>query len=417
MRTRPTATTPTLLSPRARVLAAAAAPWTVFLAATCLRPALTSVGPLLPTIGDAMHLSESRQGLLGALPLVAFALVSPFVHRFSRSFGGEWCVLAALLVLAAGCVVRSYTGSAGLWVGTLVIGTAIAFGNVLVPVLVKREFPTRISRATSIYTAGIVVFASLAAVLAVPVAMATEWRFALAVWGVQAVIIAVAWFPRARVSGVAAWSEADDAHDQHPSVWRQPTAWLLTAFMGLQSTAFYVFVTWLPTIEISTGVSAGTAGVHLFIFQLAGLAGGLSIPVLLRGTHNQVTGAVAASVPMLFATLGLLAVPDLVLLWAVVAGFGQGCALVVALSLIGMRGRTPHETTQLSGMAQSVGYLLAAAGPVAAGVLAEHTGGWNATLVLTAVLSLVQILVAFGAGRDRRPPLAPYASSIASPNE
>ena len=109
---------------------------------------------------------------------------------------------------------------------------------------------------------------------------------------------------------------------------------------------------------------------------------------------------------MLLAVIGLLAVPDLVLLWAVIAGFGQGCSLVVALTLIGLRGRTPHETTQLSGMAQSVGYLLAAAGPVAAGALAERTGGWDAALTMMGVLAVVQITIAFGAGRDRRPALA-----------
>src|SRR5262249_41214300 len=179
----------------------------------------------------------------------------------------------------------------------------------------------------------------------------------------------------------------------------EPTAWLLTAFMGLHSTAFYVFVTWLPTIEISTGVPDGEAGIHLFLFQLAGLAGALTIPFLLRPGPSQVWGAVAASVPMLVATIGILAAPGLVLGWAILAGFGQGCCLGVALSLIGLRGRTPHETTQLSGMAQSVGYLLAAAGPVAAGALAEHTGGWDAALVLMAVLAAVQIVVAVGASR------------------
>ena len=207
----------------------------------------------------------------------------------------------------------------------------------------------------------------------------------------QALVVAAVWIPRARVADAAAQSEADDAHDDHPSVWREPTAWLLTAFMGLQSTAFYVFVTWLPTIEISTGSRRSEAGVHLFLLQIAGLAGGLTIPVLLRSHTSQVTGAVVASTPMLLAVIGLLAVPDLVLLWAVIAGFGQGCSLVVALTLIGLRGRTPHETTQLSGMAQSVGYLLAAAGPVAAGALAERTGGWDAALTMMGVLAVVQI--------------------------
>jgi CP family cyanate transporter-like MFS transporter len=237
----------------------------------------------------------------------------------------------------------------------------------------------------------------------VPLATATDWRLALAIWGAGAAIVALVWWPRTRTAAGGAGRAGEVGHDRHPSVWRQPTAWLVTAFMGLQSTAFYVCITWLPTIEISKGVAAREAGVHLFVLQITGLAGTLGIPFILRrNAGSQVAGAVVATVPMLIAALGLLAAPGLVLAWVVLAGLGQGCALVVALSLIGLRGRTPHETTQLSGMTQSLGYLLAAAGPVAAGALAEHTGSWNAALILLAALGVVQLAVAVGAGRDRR---------------
>ncbi|MFC7531910.1 CynX/NimT family MFS transporter [Actinoplanes sp. GCM10030250] len=371
---------------------------TIFLVALCLRPAITSVGPLLPQISADQHLGEAASGMLGALPLLAFALVSPQVHRVAGRHGAERAVFGALLVLAAGGAVRSYTGDAGLWIGTLVIGCAIAVGNVLVPAIVKRDYASNVSRATGVYTAFITIGASVASALAVPIADAVDWRLSLAVWSGLALLIAVVWLPRARPRPVPA---AAGGPIGSVNVWRQRRAWFITAFMGLQSTSFYILVTWLPTIEIAGGVTERTAGVHLFLFQGMGILGGLAIPILLRHPGRRSLGAVVAGVPTLAAILGLLAVPELAVLWAGVAGVGQGASLVTALTLISLGGRTQAETTRLSGMAQSLGYLLAAAGPVAAGLLAERTGAWQASLVLVVVLSVLQLVAGAAAGRDR----------------
>ncbi|GAA0613902.1 MFS transporter [Kribbella sandramycini] len=375
---------------------------TAFLVALSLRPALTAVGPLLPRIGLDENLGEAAQGLLGTLPLLAFAVASPLVHFASKRFGMERAVLVSLLVLAVAAAARPYTGIAGLWVGTAVVGAAIAVGNVLVPVIIKRDYAAHVSRATGVYTAFITGGAAIASIVAVPIADAADWRLSLAIWGGFAVLIALVWLPRSLHPAPAPAPRADD--EAAPvSVWRQPMAWLVTGFMGLQSTSFYLLVNWLPTIEISTGVSERTAGVHLFLFQGFGLIGGLTIPRLLKNPVSQRAGAVTASVPILVALLGLLAAPQLALVWAMIAGLGQGAALVAALTLISLRGRTPHETTQLSGMAQSVGYLLAAAGPVLAGSLTEQTGTWQTTLIVFAALSTLQIALAVAAGRDYRP--------------
>jgi cyanate permease len=375
---------------------------TVFLVALCLRPPLTAVGPLLPQIGIDEGLGEGALGVLGALPLIAFGLASPLVHRVSGRLGMERAVFVSLLVLAVGSVVRSYTGHPGLWIGTIVIGAAIAVGNVLVPVLIKRDYARHVSRATGVYTAFITGGAAIASALAVPIATGSDWRLALAVWGGLALIVAVIRLP-AHSGSTPVASVPDDHRDPPVSVWRQPMAWLVTAYMGLQSTSFYVLVTWLPTIEIANGVSEQAAGIHLFLFQGFGLVGGLTIPRLMRHPTRQIAGTVVASVPIVIAMLGLLLVPDLVVVWAVIAGLGQGAALVAALSLISIRGRTHHETTQLSGMAQSVGYLLAATGPAIAGYLTEHTGNWTAALAVFTALAAAQVAVGIAAGRDTRP--------------
>jgi CP family cyanate transporter-like MFS transporter len=378
-----------------RLLPAVSAAATIFLVALCLRPAITAVGPLLPQIGVDLGLGETTQGLLGALPLLAFAFVSPQVHRVSGRIGTERAVLAALLVLAVGTVVRSYTGTAGLWAGTVVIGCAIAVGNVLVPAIVKRDYAANVSRATGFYTAFITLGASTASVVAVPVADAVDWRLSLALWTVPALLVAVARAHRAPPAPVIESGPAGEA----VAVWRQPEAWLITAFMGLQSTCFYVLVTWLPTIEIAHGVSERTAGLHLFLFQGMGILGGLAVPLLLRDPATRAIGAVAASLPVTVAIGGLLAVPGLAALWAAIAGLGQGASLVAALTLISLGGRTQAETTRLSGMAQSLGYLPAAAGPVAAGALAEQTGAWETTLVMIIGLGVLQTAAGAAAAR------------------
>ncbi len=376
---------------------------TAFVVALSLRPALTAVGPVLPRIGLDLNLGEAAQGLLGTLPLLAFAVASPLVHLASRRFGMERAVFVSLLVLAASSALRPYTGQAGLWIGTAVVGSAIAVGNVLVPVIIKRDYAGHVSRATGVYTAFITGGAAIASILAVPIADAVDWRLSLAIWGGLALLVAVIWLPRTLSPEPMPPATTDDGPPP-VSVWRQPMAWLVTGFMGLQSTSFYLFVNWLPTIEIATGgVSERSTGVHLFVFQVFGLIGGLSIPLLLKHPTNQRAGLMTASMPILLALLGLLLAPHLAIVWAIVGGLGQGAGLVAALSLISLRGRGHHETTQLSGMAQAVGYTLAAAGPVVAGYLTQVTGGWSTTLIVFAVLAATQLTLGFVAGRDKRP--------------
>ncbi|GGM86532.1 cyanate transporter [Lentzea pudingi] len=387
----------------------------VFLVALNLRPALTSVGPLLPRIGAEAGLTEGMQGLLGALPLLAFAAISPLIQHPARRFGAERSLMAALVLLALGTALRSGTGDAGLWIGTAVAGCAIAIGNVLVPTIVKRDYRDHVSPATGVYSACITVGASIASAVAVPLSHAWGWRGALAFWAVPALVVAVLWLPRAWNGGPVA--EPVTANSRPAvSVWRQPTAWLVTAFMGLQSTTFYIMVTWFPTVEISAGVPAERAGVHLFVYQLVGVASGLAIPHLLKH-DDQVVAAVTASVPMVVGVIGLVLLPAWSVVWAVIAGLGTGASLVVALTLISLRGHGQHGTTQLSGMAQSLGYLLAAVGPVLAGHLAERTGSWTASLVLVGALGVAQVAVAFAVGRvPSSPPGADQAEFRGNPD-
>lgn len=396
---------PATQSPTRSWARAALALGSVLVIASCLRPALTSVGPVLEAVGTTTGLSDGALGMLTALPLLGFALFSSVVHGPTARWGVDRVVLAALALLAAGIVVRSLPALATLWLGTAMIGAAVAFGNVLVPVILRRDHPRRIALFTGVSSSVMTGFAALGAGLSVPLAaLAGGWRASLALWAVPVVLALLVWAARVRwvPSPVPVAASADSPAEPAGSVWRSPTAWLVTAFMGLQSTAYFTLINWLPSVEAARGVSAQTAGWHLFAFQITGVVAGLAITTLMGRRSEQRPACLAVSLLIVVAMAGLLWFPAWGPLWIMVAGAGTGSSIVVALSLIGLRGRTQAETTRLSGMAQSMGYLLAACGPIAAGVLIQLTGATDLVLVLVGGLALVQTGVALGAGRDRR---------------
>jgi CP family cyanate transporter-like MFS transporter len=184
-------------------------------------------------------------------------------------------------------------------------------------------------------------------------------------------------------------------------MWSSPVAWQVAFVMALQSSVFYLLITWLPSIEASHGVGDSVAGWHLFMFQVAGIFAGLVAgPILHRASDQRAVGMVSAGF-MVVAMVGLILVPGLVVMWAVFAGISAGASLVVSLTLMSVRARTHGDAGRLSGMAQSVGYLIASLGPLTAGLLYEHTNSWTPTLVFAALLSVGQVIFAGFAGRDR----------------
>ncbi|HST64554.1 MAG TPA: MFS transporter [Mycobacteriales bacterium] len=364
----------------------------IVVAAVCMRTPLTAVGPVLERIGTDTGLSKTLLGLLSALPLLAFAAVSPLVHGPARRIGIERTAARALGLLAVGIALRSVPGLPPLWAGTALTGAGIAVCNVLVPVVVRRDHPDRVALMTGLYSAAMGSAAALASGVSLPLAhLPGSWHWSLGVWAVPAVVAAVVW--SRRPNGLEpAPDPAEDEPDLGP-VWRSARAWQLTAFMGLQSTNFYIMVAWLPSITASRGASGALGGWYLFAFQLVGIASGLVLPAVLHRVGTPLTGVVV-SAPMLLACAGLIAAPVLLPLWVVLAGISSGAALVYALTRISLTARTSAEATKLSGMAQSIGYLLAAGGPVAAGFLRDHTGSWTPALLLVATVAVVQAVAA-----------------------
>ena len=378
---------------------------TILVVAANLRPTITAFGSVVGLVAADTGMGAGALGLLGAVPLLTFGVVSPVVHVLTRAIGAERAVLVSTIVLVAATVVRSLPGLANLWLGTVVMGAAIAVANVVVPELVKRDFPTDVPLVTGLYSTVLGATAAVASGLALPIAALGGWRLGIGVWGVLSVVAAFVWPLRRRA---LAAREPEVAPSGLPgeggparSVWRSAVAWQVPLIMATQGLTFFLLVTWLPTIEASMGVDPVTAGWHSFLYQIVGIAAGLGVTPFMRGRRDHRAVGVGISLLLIVAVLGLLLAPGLLVLWLVVAGLSGGSSLVLALALVGERSATAADAGRLSGMAQSIGYLLAAAGPWGAGLLYAATGSWSYPLVAVIAVAGVQLVLSLWAGRDR----------------
>ncbi|MCF2706133.1 MFS transporter [Arcanobacterium haemolyticum] len=392
-----------------------------------LRPALTSVGPVSDLIQADAGLTTAAMGLIASIPVFCMGLGALMTPLVIRRIGMDATVTAALAILGVVVAIRSFIPGVGLWVGTVGVGLTIGFLNAVLPPIIKRDFPMRSTGVTGLYSASLTISAALASGVAVPIAGASSWRLATGIWIVLVVtgLIAWGWSKRARAriaaQGAAAGKDmlnasagagegnGDDAsfhaaaHDGTPvlpekPVWRIPLAWAVTSFMGLQSFLFYTFVQWLPDLEKSHGVSAGAAGVHMMVFQIAGLVSTLTITALQGERPDQRPATVATAVSWALGISGMLLAPGAALVWVILMGLGSGASFYVALSFISTRTSTTSQASAVSGMSQSVGYFIAAVGPTLAGMLAEAVG-WNGVLCMALVVNIGLLLLGLVAGR------------------
>lgn len=374
----------------------------ILLVAANLRGAITSVGPLLETIRRDEGLSASQAGLLSALPLLTFAVFSPQVPRLARKVGMERLVWLALLTLTAGILLRSVPVTGLLWLGTVLLGMAIAVGNVLLPALLKRDFPDRVAPMTSLYSVTMGLVGAIVSGFAVPLAntLPGGWRTALGCTAGLALVTVAVWLPQT-LSRSTPVDVAPASTSPRRAPWRSALAWQVTVFMGLQSFGFYVVLAWFPAILHSHGTSEENSGWLLLVLQVLGVSMSAVIPLLANKFRDQRWLTAGGSLLSFTGYLGLLLFPDLAVLWVVIVGLASGVCFVLALLFFTLRSVDSYAAATLSGMAQSFGYLLATLGPVVFGALHDATHGWVAPMIMLLVTSATQACLGFGAGRNR----------------
>ncbi|MGA0567686.1 CynX/NimT family MFS transporter [Rathayibacter sp. KR2-224] len=380
----------------------------LLLIAANLRAAITPVGPLIGDIRSDLGISAVTASVLISIPLVAFGLFSPVAPLLAARLGIERTLGMALIALAIGIIARSWPGQVTLWVGTVLLGLAIALINVLLPALVKRDYPSRVGSVTGTYSAVQSGLAAIAAGVAVPIADASQhgWRISLGIWAGLALVAFAVFLPQLRrgPEPLAPQPEHDEsgATNRYRSPWGAALAWQVTLFMGLQSTIYYTVITWWPAVEQAGGVSPAVAGWHQFAYQMFGLAGTVVCAATINRLSDQRLMAVVVSVFMFAGILGQLAAPALGLLWISLIGLGSGGSIVLALALLGLRTHHHGQSASLSGMAQSMGYLLAATGPIVISILHDATDAWVLPLVVLLCVVAAQVVFGVLGGRDRQ---------------
>ncbi|MEU6426235.1 MFS transporter [Microbispora sp. NPDC046973] len=364
------------------------------LAALNLRPALAGVSPLLPAIMRDLGLSPAAGGAITTVMVVCLGLLAPVAPALATRIGLDRTLLAGLLVLAAGVALRSADGVPALYCGAALAGTAIAVMNVVMPGLVKQHFPGRIGLFTGLYVSVMVGGAAMASAAMVPLAGQVGWRAAAGSPALLALLAAAVWWAaRARpgVQDPVATTAAGRAGRSRPggpggrpyaTLLRAPATWPVMAFMGLQSLTFYVLLAWLPTVFQAAGLPADQAGYLLGLTNLVQIAAALLVPLHAGRARSQVPHVVVAVLLTIGGYLGVLLAPTTVpWLWMIVLGLGQGASIALALLIITLRAPDPASVTALSAVAQSSGYVLAAIGPLAFGLLHELSGGWTVPLL------------------------------------
>jgi MFS transporter, CP family, cyanate transporter len=380
------------LAPTALLLVA------VLLVAANLRPVVTSLGSVLDVVRGSLHTTSAWASVLTALPGLCFGLAGFLAPPLARRLGLARAIALAMALLTAGALVRVLDGPSVVLGGTLVACAGIAVCNVLMPVVVKESYPHRIGLVTGLYTAVLQFAAAAGSVLTPPVAAAAGgWRPALGQWGLLAAVGTLGWVVATRHGG----GRPVVAPDSGPrrSLLRSPLAWAVTGFFGFQSMFAYEMMGWAPQVLMSAGVSRGEAGAMAAVISVLGVPMSLILGPIAARQRSQTGWLVGLSLVGATGVVGLLMAPGAApWLWSVCAGLGMG-VFAIAVALIPLRTRTSADTRALSTMSQGIGYLLAAIGPLAVGLLHGATGNWTAALVVMLAGIAVQIGFGFFAGR------------------
>lgn|SRR5690554_1131591 len=379
----------------------------IFFAAN-LRAPLTSVGPVIGEISLSLSLSKTAAGMLTTIPLVAFGLLSSFIPRFSQRFGMELVLLLSLILLGIGLGVRSLGSITTLFVGAALVGTAITFGNVLMPAFIKTKFPKRIGVMMGIYSVGMNLTAALAAGLSIGIGKWTNlgWKASIGIWVVLTIVGIIIWLPqllsaRRKKKATAKETLVDSKPIIKVNLLKSRLAWAVTIYMGLQSLMYYCFTAWLPKVAQDWGMSIEASGWVLAYVQFAQLPTTFVGSILAARMRDQRFLSALTGVLFILGITGILIFKTkYILLWCILLGVASGLAFSLSMLFFVLRTQNTLQAAKLSGMAQSFGYLIAATGPAIFGGIFDLTSSWTLSFVFLMLMSVVLLVAGVIAGKD-----------------
>jgi CP family cyanate transporter-like MFS transporter len=374
-----------------------------------LRASITGLPPVYPEMTAAAGWSTGLKSALAAMPVLSFALFSGLAPMLARKIGEERVLGLSLVLLAAGLGLRSAAPGVMLFPGTIIAGCAIALVNVLLPSMIKRRRPDLAGLMIGLYLLMLTAGAVVAALIAVPVFQAaggtasggsgSAVRLTLGIWALPALLAVLVWLPQLRFRTLPASAEGQRGV---LAMGRIPLAWQVMGFMSLQSLSYYATLSWFPTMFRDHGISADSAGNLLALMNLGNAVTGLIVPVLAHRVRDQRWLAGSAVGLITIGLAGAAFAPNsVVVLFVCLLGLGQGGAFGLSVFLFTARAADGHTAAALSGFAQGLGYLLAAAGPLLIGLLHSVTGSWTVPVIILLGIGVGQFATGLLASRDK----------------
>jgi CP family cyanate transporter-like MFS transporter len=347
-----------------------------------MRTAVTSVGAALDALQDGLHTTSGVAGLITTLPVVCFAAMGAMAPRLSRRFGAHQLLVASLCTMTVGLVLRALVSQ--VWAFVLLSVLALAGGaisNVLLPTIVKSQFPDRIGPMTAVYTSALAVGTTAAAGLTVPIgSLGDGWRTGIGSWAVLAGLAVLPWLPTLRSDRTASTGPAARPHVPIKALLRSRIAWALTICFAFQSFQAYITFGWFAKFLHGHGIANDTAGWMVAVVAAMSIPAAMLAPSVPARHHRPLLVGLTVCYVIAYAGLGLAPVSG-AWAWMIICGTGSGM-FPLALTLIGLRSRTAETTAGLSAFVQSIGYIIAGSGPLLFGILHGLTGGWAMPLAL-----------------------------------
>lgn len=367
----------------------------IIMAGIVMRIPFTTLPVVLTQIAQGLGVSVASLGTLTTIPLVMFALGSSFAPYLAQKIGLEKTFAVVILIMALGSGLR-LINVATLYVGTMIVGLAIAFINVLFPSLLLENYPRSFGVYTTIYTTAMGLASTIASAVAVPIVTQTSWQFLIFLLSVIILLAALTWWPNIKNNHYLTLAKTDTV--EPTSIWTNKMAWVTLIFSGFQSLLFYTGLTWLPTMALDAGLNQNASGLLAGLYSLISLPLSALIPVIVSRQKRQAR----RNFMLIFAICGILAMVLLLMgnsrsfwFWSAVNvlwGASVGALFPYMLTAFSLKTTNPTQTARLSGMAQTGGYLLAALGPALCGYGYSYFHSWTPIVFVLLLVTLITTL-------------------------
>ncbi|WP_182475196.1 CynX/NimT family MFS transporter [Staphylococcus xylosus] len=361
-----------------------------------LRAPITSVGVALPSIKNDLSLSNTTVSFIAIVPLLSFSIISLLAAKTSNWIGLEKTIFGALILILIGVVIRSFPNVSWLYIGTILLGIGIAFGNVLTPSIIKLKFPLRIGIMTGYYSVVMNILGSVSSYSTSPLIKMFNYNIALMLISIITICALIIWSFQLKNNQ----NNMESIKKSNMNIWKSPIAWKITLLMGGQSLIFYSLINWLPEYLTDYGISITLAGTYLSILQLSSIPLTFITPIWAAKMKSQVSIAILTGSMFVVGTLAMMFFPNLAIISVIVLGIASGLSFGLVNTFFSLRTEEGVTAAKLSGMSQAIGYLFAAIGPMFFGVLHDVTNNWYASLSILLVTSIAILIFSSSAGRN-----------------